>query len=221
MVTDLPSRVLGGGDVQIVRQPATRELRVAGFLVEAVATEPEGVVDRDPLGAEHGERVAQARGGLGVAAGEDGAPPVVELDDQRARRLGAGFLDAAGNVTLGSANVTLPGRSVASVVGERHHGAEGAVAEPDQLGLATGVSEVAERTRWFFSKMIRSPTLNALAPILISAPSSPAAWRRARTISFERGDIGPADGQDGGGVGRDGHSTSPPRCAGGPGRWCR
>ena len=42
----------------------------------------------------------------------------------------------------------------------------------------------AERTRWFFSKMTRSPTLNALAPILISSPSSPPAWRRARTMSF-------------------------------------
>ena len=92
VVTDLPPRVLGGGDVEVVRQPAPRELGVAGFLVEAVATEPEGVVDGDPLGAEHGERVAQARRGLGVAAGEDGPPPVVELDDQRPRRFGPGLL---------------------------------------------------------------------------------------------------------------------------------
>ena len=88
VVTDLPPRVLGGGDVEVVGQPATRQLGVAGFLEEAVAPEAEGVVDGDPLGAEHGEGISQAGRGLDVAAGENGPPTVVELDDQSGSRLG-------------------------------------------------------------------------------------------------------------------------------------
>jgi hypothetical protein len=82
VVTDLPPRVLGGGDVEVVGQPSPRQLGVAGLLEEAVAPEAEGVVDGDPLGAEHGEGIAQAGRGLDVAAGENGPPTVVELDHQ-------------------------------------------------------------------------------------------------------------------------------------------
>ena len=49
-----------GCDVQVVGQSATRQLGVARFLEEAVASEAEGVIDGDPLGAEHGEGIAEA-----------------------------------------------------------------------------------------------------------------------------------------------------------------
>ena len=141
VMADLPSRVIRGGDIQVVRQPAPGELGVAGLLVEAVATETEGVIHGDPLGAEDREGISQAGGGFGVAAGEYCLAPVIELDHERPRRLGTGLVLDAGsyvssNVTLGSGNVTLPGESVVrwrhvSRRNDRHHGAERAVAEPE------------------------------------------------------------------------------------------
>ncbi len=142
------------------------------------------MVDRDPLGAEHGERVAEARGGLRVAAGEDGSPPVVELDDQRSHR--SVLASSTPAVTSPWARRTSPSLLTALPVASV---SATTVANVPLRSLTSSASRElltgsAERTRWFFSKMTRSPTLNALAPILISAPSSPAAWRRARTISF-------------------------------------
>ena len=202
MVTDLPPRVLGGGDVEVVRQPAPRELGIAGFLVEVVAAEPEGVVDRDPLGAEHGERVAETRGGLGVVAGQDGTAPVVELDDQRPRRFGAGlFLHAAANVTLRSANVTLPGHSVASRVAEPHHGAERAVAEPDQIGMTTGVSEVCGGHPLVLLEDDPVTDAERLGADPDLGTQLPGGLATGPDHLVERGDVGAADGQDGGGVG--------------------
>ena len=175
----------GDGDVEVVRQPAPRECGVAGLLVEAVAAEPEGVVDRDPLGAKHGERVAKTRGGLGVARGRTARRPSSSwtTSDPSLRLRASSAMPPA---TSPWARRTSPSLVTAlPVVGERHHGGERAVAEPEQLGTSERRrARSAERTRWFFSKMTRSPTLKALAPILISAPSSPAAWRRARTMSF-------------------------------------
>ena len=81
-VADLPPRVLRGGDIEVVGQPPPRQLGVARLLVEAVATESKGVIHGDPLGTEHREGISQAGGGLGVAAGEYGLTPVVELDDE-------------------------------------------------------------------------------------------------------------------------------------------
>ena len=81
-VSDLPSWVLGCGHIQVVGQAAPGELGVAGLLEQAVAPEAEGVVHGDPLGAEHGQGVAEAGRVLDIALREDGSSSVVELDHE-------------------------------------------------------------------------------------------------------------------------------------------
>lgn len=96
-MADLPPRVLWGGDREVVGQPPPGELGGVGLLIQAGTTETEGVIHGGALGAEHCERIDQAGGFLGIAAGEDGLAPIVELDDERPRRFGAAAaLDTTG-----------------------------------------------------------------------------------------------------------------------------
>ena len=116
VVSDLPTWVLRCGHIQVVGQTSPGELGVTGLLEEAVATEAEGVVHGDPLGAEDGEGVAEAGRALDVGLGRTACRPSSSSTTRSVHR--AGFrsgrcllLAGHDNVTLHSSNVTLPGHN--------------------------------------------------------------------------------------------------------------
>ena len=107
------------------------------------------------------------------------------------------LFDASGNVTLDSANVTLPAHSVVSG-GKRHHGSERAVAEPDELGIARAVDGVygAHPLVLFEDDPVTDAERFGTDPDLGSQLTRGLAAGPDHLV--QRGDVGSPYGQDGG-----------------------